>query len=286
MPKLLESGYNVTILTRSQSNLHDCPEQAKVAEVDYDSVESLTKALEGQDSVVGALASAAVLLQKNLIEAAIKAGVKQFIPSDYGVISTEPETSKLPIASQAVEIQEYLKAKASDNDISYSIVACGAMLEYILATPLLLDFVNHKAFIYDGGNAELSATTYATCAAAVAAILRDPDIWDTKIVHIHDVVLTQNKALEMAKKASPTTTWTEIPVDTAPMMKDGMESLRKGEFNMSNFVKVLISAALSGKYKMAFAEPDNEALGLGFMSEDELFKLIAAKVQGEKLDGP
>ena len=241
--------------------------------------QSLVEALSGQDAVVGTLASAAVPLQTNLIDAAIRAGAKHFIFSDYGIITVEPEASKLPVAAQAMEIQNYLKEKAGKGEISYSILACGAMMGYILPTPMLLDFDNYKAFIYDGGRATLSMTSYATCAAAIAAILGDIEAWKNRIVYVHDVVISQNKVLEMAKKAAPSTTWTEVPVDTAPMMKDGMEALKKGEFNMSNFVKILTAAAFNGQYEMAFKKTDNEALGLGFMSDDHLFKVIAERVQ-------
>lgn len=167
---LVDAGYKVTVLTRSRASLKDVPAKARVAEVDYQSVESLTEALEDHHAVVGALAGAAVPLQTTLIDAAICAGVKHFIPSDYGVISVEPEARKLPIATNAVKIQEYLGDKAAKGEIGYSILACGAMMEWILNMPMLLDFDNHKVSIYDGGNANLSATTYGTIAAAVAAI--------------------------------------------------------------------------------------------------------------------
>ena len=45
--KLLEAGYNVTVLTRSRASLKECPAEANVAEVDYHSIESLTEALKG-----------------------------------------------------------------------------------------------------------------------------------------------------------------------------------------------------------------------------------------------
>jgi hypothetical protein len=50
--------------------------------VDYKSLESLTKVLEGQDALVSAVASLAVLSQRLLIDAAVKAGVKSIIPSE------------------------------------------------------------------------------------------------------------------------------------------------------------------------------------------------------------
>ena len=254
-----------------------------MAEVDYHSIESLTEALKGQHAVVGALAGTAVPLQTTLIDASIRARVRHFIPSDYGVISVEPEARKLPVAANAVKIQDYLKDKAANGEISYSMVACGAMMEFVFNTPMLLDFDNHKASIYDGGNANLSATTYATIADAIAAILHDFDTWKNRVAYVHDTIISQNKALEMAKRVAPSEKWTEVAVETAPMMKDGTDGLKRGEFNMSNIVKILTAVAFNGQYEMAFKKTDNEALGLDFMSDDQLSNIIARRVRGESL---
>jgi uncharacterized protein YbjT (DUF2867 family) len=55
--------------------------------VDYSDKESLTKALQGFHTVlsfVQILADQGAMSQKNLIDAAIAAGVKRFAPSEHG----------------------------------------------------------------------------------------------------------------------------------------------------------------------------------------------------------
>jgi uncharacterized protein YbjT (DUF2867 family) len=69
------------VLTREAST-HKFPEEVKVVKVDYTNLESLTKALKGQDALVSAVASVAVPSQRMLIDAAVKAGVKRIIPSE------------------------------------------------------------------------------------------------------------------------------------------------------------------------------------------------------------
>jgi uncharacterized protein YbjT (DUF2867 family) len=65
-----------------ESSAHQFPEGVKVVKVDYTNLQSLTKALEGQDALISALATLAVPSQRMLIDAAVKAGVKRIIPSE------------------------------------------------------------------------------------------------------------------------------------------------------------------------------------------------------------
>ena len=60
-----------------------------------------------------------------------------------------------------------------------------------------------------------------------------------------------------------------------------MDQLKKREFNISNIVKPLIAVAFSNHYEMAFKATDSEALGLGFMSDEQRFKIISQRIRGE-----
>ena len=83
MKELLKSGlFEITVLTR-ESSTHQFPNGVKVVKVDYRNVEALTTALNGQDALVSAVATNAVPSQRQLIEAAVEAGVKRIIPSEY-----------------------------------------------------------------------------------------------------------------------------------------------------------------------------------------------------------
>ena len=57
-----------------------------VTKGDY-TVDFLTSAMKGQDVVVLTIGSAALAAQTTAIDAAIKAGVKRIIPSEFGSVS-------------------------------------------------------------------------------------------------------------------------------------------------------------------------------------------------------
>jgi putative NADH-flavin reductase len=82
LKELLKSGlFEITVLTR-ESSTHKFPEEVNIVRVDYTNLESLTKALEGQDALVSTVAPLAVPSQRMLIDAAVKSSVKRIIPSE------------------------------------------------------------------------------------------------------------------------------------------------------------------------------------------------------------
>ncbi|KAJ5032492.1 uncharacterized protein L3040_009095 [Drepanopeziza brunnea f. sp. 'multigermtubi'] len=116
----------------------------------------MTEALAGQDEVVSAFASQAVATQKVLIDAAVKAGDKRFLPSEFGVDLRNPGQSSSVYAAK-VEIEEYLDALAVKTEISYTLlynglVYNGPFLDWVLRNEMLLNFKERKAEIYNGGD--------------------------------------------------------------------------------------------------------------------------------------
>src|SRR3954470_17462116 len=75
-------SFNVSVLTRAESS-STFPARVKVFETNYTEA-SLLSAFKGQDAVVSILAYRVLAEQRKLIDAAIKAGVRRFIPSKYG----------------------------------------------------------------------------------------------------------------------------------------------------------------------------------------------------------
>jgi uncharacterized protein YbjT (DUF2867 family) len=102
---LLAAGFEVTVLTREGST-HSFPASVAVKHVDYDSLDSLVNALQGQDAVVSTLGSIALQEQQLLlVEAAVKAHVKRFIPSEFGSNTVNPKAAKLPVFAAKVAVQ-------------------------------------------------------------------------------------------------------------------------------------------------------------------------------------
>ena len=91
---LLNADQAVLILTRqgstSTSTLPQSP-LITVKEVDYKSIDFLKAALQGIDVVISTLAAVGLGDQLNLVNAAFDAGVKRFIPSEFGSDTSKPQ---------------------------------------------------------------------------------------------------------------------------------------------------------------------------------------------------
>jgi hypothetical protein len=126
---LINSKFVVSVLTRTTSN-SIFPENVKVFRTDY-SEASLLEAIKGQDAVVSAIATFSTQQQKIIVDAAVKAGVKRFIPSEYGVDTSLPQISKiLPPAQPKVDTIEYLKTKEKDG-MGWTGICVGAWFDWV-----------------------------------------------------------------------------------------------------------------------------------------------------------
>ena len=108
---LADGSFNISILSRSASN-PSFPRGVKVHQTDY-SVDSLVKAFEGQDAVVSAMGSTALDSQFAMVEAAAKAGVKRFLPSEMGINQLGPEMAAMPTLDVKHKVVDALKKRES-----------------------------------------------------------------------------------------------------------------------------------------------------------------------------
>lgn len=79
---LKNAGFIITVLSRAASTA-TFDDDVKVVKRDYTDP-NLSDAFEGQDAVVSFVTGAAILDQIKFIDLAAKAGVKRFIPSEFG----------------------------------------------------------------------------------------------------------------------------------------------------------------------------------------------------------
>ena len=118
--ELVASGFSVTALTRSDSK--DVPSGVEIQQVDYSDLESLKKALEGQDAVVSTITTAGAEAQSKLIDAAIAAGTKRFIPSEFGCDLSNPKARALPAYKNKVQVEEDLEKKTQGTGTTYTFI--------------------------------------------------------------------------------------------------------------------------------------------------------------------
>ena len=108
--------FTVSILARNSSK-SKFPAHLKVHRVSDDYPEAeLLEAFKGQDAVVSTIATASAEKQKAIIDTAIKAGVKRFVPSEFGNDTrNEKAMAIIPQFFRGkLETVEYLKEKEKE----------------------------------------------------------------------------------------------------------------------------------------------------------------------------
>ncbi|KAK5949293.1 hypothetical protein OHC33_009646 [Knufia fluminis] len=275
---LLEAGFEVTILSRKDSNSTDSlpahPNQ-KVIKVDYNDVEDLRSALQGIDVVVSTLAATSFNDRKPLIDAALTAGVKRFLPSEFGSDMANPLNRKLPVFQGKVETQEYLEKLAKSHpDFTYTYTYNNVFLDWGLQVGFIMNPKEHKATLYDGDDVPISMTTLATVGKAVVGIIKNLDATKNRGVCFHDGVFTQKQLIELFKKIDGKE-WTTEQASTVDIEKSAYEALKKGENISKTMVDFLYRGAFSRDHTPDFTgKVENELLGLKEMSEEEVIEVL------------
>jgi hypothetical protein len=205
----------LTVLSRS-SSASIFPASVKVLHVDYTSIESLTAALKGQDAVISAVGNEGLPGQSVLVDASIAAGVKRFLPSEFGLDTGNSKAAALPVFGYKVATRKHIEEKvAAGAGITYTYVINGPFLDWGLERQMLLNWDGEGTRIYDGGNQLISTTTLHSVGLAVVGVLDHYDETKNKSVFVQDIQISQNRLLELAKKIQPNKNWEPTEVSLA-----------------------------------------------------------------------
>ncbi|KAF5244797.1 hypothetical protein FANTH_7621 [Fusarium anthophilum] len=228
---LLAAGFHVTALARESSSA-TFPPGVDVKRVDYDSVESLESALQGQDAVVSAVTPTLLSKQVQIIDAAIAAGVQRFIPSEYGINTRTVDHPGLKtMVAPKIQIVDYLIEKSKGTpSFSWTGLATGLFFDWGLSFGLIgFDKSTKSVRIVDSGNERFFTTNVPFIGKAVAAVLTHPEETANKYLTIASFTTTQNEVLELIERETGEK-WTKTLVTPAELNKTGYEKLSKGEF--------------------------------------------------------
>lgn len=270
--------FEVTGLTRHTSDAK-LPPSVNHIKTDY-SHDSLVSALQGHDAVVSTTAGGTFSEQKTAVDAAIEAGVKIFLPSEYGMDTAVREAPQVsPGLKVKIELIDYLKSK--QDKISWIVLVTGNIFDWCLHIPGFGGFniPARTAQIFDGGDIAYEATTLSRVGEGIAATLEKIELTKNQFVYINSFTTTQNQVLESLEKA----TGEKFEVTTGSseeLWQTGKESLEKG--NARGRLD-MIAAALYQKGAalklMQYSESRglwNEKLGL---EEESLTAVVREVVQ-------
>ena len=261
------------MLTR-QGSTHEFPKNVSVKFVDYDSKVSLSEALTGQDAVVCAIASAALAKQQLLVEAVVDAGVKRYIPSEFGSNTSNAMVRQLPVFKDKIIIQDLLKEKAAAGQITYTLVNNGAFLDWGIKLGLIADAKNRKLTLFDGGHRRFSTTTLAAIGTAVAGVLKHPAETENRVVYVQSAALTLKDLSSLGQKATGTT-WEETTATIDDQLAKAWAELKREKPDPAVFVVPFLLASIFGEgYGNHFVNNDNELLGVKTLGDADIVEII------------
>ncbi|KAK7702216.1 hypothetical protein SLS64_009794 [Diaporthe eres] len=198
LPLLLKSGLDPTILSREGSSA-TFPQEAKVIKSDF-SEESLVQALKGQDAVVSMLPIIALGEQTKVAEAAVKAGVKRFIPSD-DLQKSEDVIAAVPFFAPKKAQLDWLKTQ--EDRISWTGIITGPFFDWGLKQGMMgFDLLNKTATLVDGGNTRFTTSNVSQIARAIISVLEHPAETKNQLVFVESFTTTQAEVLAALQKAT------------------------------------------------------------------------------------
>ncbi|KAL7896311.1 hypothetical protein HDV63DRAFT_173505 [Trichoderma sp. SZMC 28014] len=185
---LVADQHDITILSRREASDKDVIPGTVWRTIDYDNQSALVEALKGTHtllSFVQIMREEGQESQKQLIDAAVAAGVKRFAPSEYG----SSGTAHMPWYDGKEVARKYLrKLNANGKVLEYTLFQPGLFIDY-LASPyqtakhvapldIFISYEKCQAIIVDGHeDVTMTLTSAADTAAVIAKAIGSADEW-------------------------------------------------------------------------------------------------------------
>ncbi|KAJ0311365.1 hypothetical protein COL516b_002075 [Colletotrichum fioriniae] len=210
--KILDSlvaakSFKLSALKRagSKSTIAYPADQVQVIEVDNDlSYEGLKKAFTGQEVVIVSFRLRDLDQHLRIAEAASAAGVKHFMPADFGSIDADN-----PRARELIPLYRWKRAAqelADKNpDFAWTGIVCGHFFDWGVKEGFLHAYLDTKKIdVIDGGDIKASVATLPRVGEAVVRILNlgITEVTKNKTLFIQSFCITQNELLQSLEKAT------------------------------------------------------------------------------------
>lgn len=184
--------------------------------------------MKGQDIVICMVAIFATGGQQVLVDAAIAAGVRLFLPSEFGPPSRDERFAALhPALPPKVATVEYLRS--NESYISWSAIVTGAFFDWGMRLGLFgFDIQKRTATLVDGGSAVFSASTLPAIAQAILETLNHRDETKNQYVYTSSFHTSQNEILEVLEKLD-VEKWEVSNVSSEELITKGNRRLAEGD---------------------------------------------------------
>ncbi|KAI2468846.1 hypothetical protein F4781DRAFT_443125 [Annulohypoxylon bovei var. microspora] len=250
-----ESGFTLTILQRASSKFQPPAHLKRI------------------DVIINCMSTLSVAEQHRMIDAAITAGVKRYVPSEYGLNNKRPDTQGLNVVfHDKGKIQEYLQAKAAIGAIEWMSIACGMWLKWGMAHDFVGMHVREARFVFwDDGEGYFSCTTEENTAADLVRALTRPEETKNQTLFLSDFAINQKQLLAAVEKIHGVKYATES-VNSEAFIRKKQEAVRNGDY-LATYALIetgFATGRFGGHLEKEPGEILNEKLGLPKHTLDEV----------------
>jgi len=229
----------ITVLTHSTSSTFpSSPILSVVSLPSYNDISALTAALQGHDLLISALGRiASDGADESLVSAAISAGVRRYMPSEYTVDCFHPNS--IDVAGSTVLAGKIASAKriqqmAEQGEIEYTTFITGALLDWWFEKPNpVIVAKEQKITLLDGGEIKMTGVTTEFVAKCIgAAVTMSEDFTRNRRIRIAETEYTGKTLLATFEEVTGEK-WTVIEKRTDAVLAAAVDAGKNG--NMAGF---------------------------------------------------
>ncbi|KAL5113632.1 hypothetical protein ACEQ8H_008497 [Pleosporales sp. CAS-2024a] len=224
----------VSILTYRSQSLHLPPHVSPYAiehrKSDF-SPKSLEEAFAGQDVVISTISGGDFKLQITIIDALVAAGVKRFIPHEFGHDTlNQGIQARIPKYAGRAKVLHHLENKVAPETPGFDWI--GIATGYTLDSNLIngdlgFDMEWHSATIQGTGDELFAVSSLARIGQVVTKVLQYWSEMNSKYVYAAGVITSANDILWAAEQATGQQ-WTVGNHDVQDSVKEGMSRIERG----------------------------------------------------------
>ncbi|KAF2477025.1 uncharacterized protein BDR25DRAFT_43189 [Lindgomyces ingoldianus] len=194
------------------------------------SVPSLESSFSGQDMVINTIAGGDYNFQARVIDAAVLAGVKRFVPHEFGHDSlNEAVHERLPRSADRAKVVRYLHDLSRTHlDFEWAAVSVGCILDHVLvAGDLGFDMQWQSVTIHGTGTEPFAVSSLERAGNVVANIIQHWDQVKNRYLYAAGVLTTANDVLACLERSSGKK-WSVEYEHVEESIKEGKKRIERG----------------------------------------------------------
>jgi hypothetical protein len=192
---------------------------------------SLQDAFAGQDLVISTMSGGDYELQISIIDAAVAAGVRRFIPHEFAHDTlNQGIQARIPKYAGRQRVMEHLQHNVTEAnpDFSWIGIATGYTLDTnLISGDLGFDMQWHSATIHGVGTEPFAASSLARVGQTVTKVVQHWNDIDSHYVYAAGVITSANEILRACERVTGRE-WTVGNHDVEDSVREGISRIERG----------------------------------------------------------